>query len=536
MIEMPRIADWETAGTAATGHIDNVEFAYRFLDEVCEHHQMTDAWLVLRPPSRGPQVFRRGGRPVSPEDATVLVDRPAGVYSQPRADVGAPVSVACCEAQFADSAIAAEAAADGLSGFASRRVIDAALARAAACGARHRWSTSVVLCTTSGPGTPGQRWPALAAALGAALRSGDEVGIAGPGAAWVLLGNTGPDAVRPFVSRVRARLSASGWDDIDLLAATATTPQESVDPAELRRQAVGRLMAIGGDPGAIAGRQELELDLRLLPGVTCVGARAGGDHPQFDVLTLTSSDALRDTVLEIVRRRMPDASVSVTVVGGSEQPAAFPASRVSEPSLHPSTGYGSRAANGTNGASGVHGAGTPATFGANGSGSNGGNGVWASGSSGIGSTGGDGGRPPLRSITAAGIGQPQGRDDRTRVALSSATFDPGRGVSEVTLSRAGVRGTGRAPAGPLAGGVQATLIALGALGVEVPFYLVSAERVRGVPGEPVVVVLAPRRAGDDAQGTAERIGTAVGADDIEAASRAALSALNRFLAEPAAAP
>ena len=116
------------------------------------------------------------------------------------------------------------------------------------------------------------------------------------------------------------------------------------------------------------------------------------------------------------------------------------------------------------------------------------------------------------------------------MSLLSATFDAQRGVSEVALALGAARGTGRAPAGPLAGGAQATLNALSALSLDVPFYLVSAERAHGVPGEPVVVVLAPKRTGmEDPAGAVERLGVASGGEDIEAASRATLGALNRHL-------
>ena len=90
------------------------------------------------------------------------------------------------------------------------------------------------------------------------------------------------------------------------------------------------------------------------------------------------------------------------------------------------------------------------------------------------------------------------------------------------------RGTGRAPAGPLAGGAQATLGALAELGAPVPFYVASCERARTVPCEPVVVVLAPC----DGAGASERVGVASGDDDLETASRATLAALNRYLARP----
>lgn len=499
MIDMPWIVDERTTRTAAPTPSEGADFAYHVLDEVCERHTMSEGWMVLHPGARGPQVFCRGALPVGPEKGRTLAGLPTGVYRQRlygerlAAFPTAHDASLRCEAEFLERASAVEAAADALSGFATRRVIDAALARAAARAARYRWSTTAVLLTTVGEAAPEERWHALAAALRDALRSGDEVGIDSPGVALVLLGNSGPDVVRPFVTRVRACLSAGGSDGVDLLVATATTPQESVDPAELRHLAVGRLVTTGADPASLAAGGALELDLRLLPGVVCVGRESPEGRPHLRVLTLTSSPALRGVIREKVRRWDPDASVAVAAMSDADNtgtpPPPFDGSRANGHA--PSIGS-------VDTAPGHPDPGEPDD------------------------------PPPLLAATALGGGGGR-RDEQARISLVSAIFDPDRGMSEVTLSSAGVRGTGRAPAGPLAGGAQATLVALGALGQDAPFYLVSAGRILTVPGEPVVVVLAPRRTGDGARSTAERIGIATGTEDVEAASRAVLSALNRFL-------
>lgn len=535
---MPRIVDEATTRTAALTPSEGAAFAYHVLDEVCERHNASEGWMVLHPGARGPQVFRRGALPVGPQEARTLACLPTGVYGAPLAALPTAHDASIrCEAEFLERATAAEAAADTLSGFATRRVIDAALARAAACAARYRWSTTAVLLTTVGEGAPEERWHALACALRHALRAGDEVGIDSPGVALVLLGNSGPDVVRPFVTRVRACLSAGGSDGVDLLVATATTPQESVDPAELRHLAMGRLVTTGADPASLAAEGALELDLRLLPGVVCVGREAPEGRPLLRVLTLTSSPALRETIREKVRRWDPDVSVDVAAMSEADDTGAPPVSsgsgqaplQSSLPSFDTNGAGATRASVGATGLrdSPFHGSpfdGAPSNGHAP-----------LIGSADMASVHPDPGEPddppPLLAATAPGGGGGR-RDERARISFVSATFDPDRGMSEVTLSSAGVRGTGRAPAGPLAGGAQATLVALGALGQDVPFYLVSAGRILAVPGEPVVVVLAPRRAGEGALSTAERIGIATGAEDVEAASRAALSALNRFLAAP----
>lgn len=116
-----------------------------------------------------------------------------------------------------------------------------------------------------------------------------------------------------------------------------------------------------------------------------------------------------------------------------------------------------------------------------------------------------------------------------RVALVGVAFDAATGTARVELAHHDRRGTGRASSGPVVGAVEATLAALGDLGADVPFYLQAA----GPAGSPlttgpeptVLVVLCSR--GHDALG--ERIGVARGSSQEEAAARATLAALNRFL-------
>jgi hypothetical protein len=110
-----------------------------------------------------------------------------------------------------------------------------------------------------------------------------------------------------------------------------------------------------------------------------------------------------------------------------------------------------------------------------------------------------------------------------RVALVRAEFLPDTGVCEVELTAGEVRGVGRAAYGPMIGGVVATLDALRQVGTDPPFYLLSAYRVSVGPDAPTVVVLRPVAGGKD------RIGIAHREHDVESASRATLSAVNRDL-------
>ncbi|MGH8988609.1 MAG: hypothetical protein ACRDXC_08430 [Acidimicrobiales bacterium] len=485
---------------------EGVSWAYELLEHVAAEHQLSDAWLVVDPvrgapglPGTGPQIFGLGGRAVPLETARTLLARPAGVYGGPptldvmtSSDLGA-----ACGAAFRMSVAAFRGAIDSASGLQSAYVIGEAAARATACGARYGWSSTLVLLTTSGDAPAADRWLGLSAALREALRAGDEAGVEAPGIALAILGNAGPDAVRPFVARVRAALSAGSWDQIDLHAAASRTPEETVDPTELRRLAAERLSDIGvGTAGFPDWSGTLELELRLLPGVVSVEMAT-----PVVVVSTSSSESLSDEVLRAVRARRPEGSVRMVAVPDGHAGPAPP-------------GTASGGGNGT-------------TEHVNGNG----NGLSSSRSH-------ESRVPHVISATAPGADPAASPGaGNTRVLLLGAGFDADRGTSEVSLALGTARGTGRASAGPLAGGAQATLNALEALVIDVPYYLVSAERAHGVPGDPVVVVLAQKRSSDlGATRAVERLGVATGEDDAEAASRATLGALNRHLARAAVAP
>lgn len=533
-----------------------VAAAYRVLDDAVVRHHATGAWMVLRPPGRSPQIFSAGRRAVSAAVVAELIELPSGVYLDP--PVATPTGTALgllFEAAFRAEAADRAAAVDVRSGLAGRHAMEAAVARAAASGARYGWRTSAVLLTTSGPVPADERWAALAPAVRAAVRSGDEAGVVTEGTAVALLGgHEGSDPVRPFLARLRAELSGVDAREIELHAATATTPAESVDPAELWRLAAERLadLSIGSsDPTAADGsrRADLrggaggdigpdELHLRTSSGVVCVSlegerlvsttwppaaSHQGNGARPYDHVTQNGHQGVLVDPRLTPRAGQPDPAPAPN--GGPAPDQRQPASDGPGLSDGPTP---------SNGAAVVHGV-APLV---NGNGSHGNGATLAAlepappAAPVDPQVNGNGHAVPLVSASAPGeepADGPGGREGRgPRIELAEARFDREQGLSEIALSRGGMRSKGKAPAGPLAGGAQATLLALRALGIDVPFYLVSAERVRSVPGEPVVVMLAPRRDGGTA-GADERIGIARSEEDVEGAGRATLNALNRFL-------
>jgi hypothetical protein len=110
-----------------------------------------------------------------------------------------------------------------------------------------------------------------------------------------------------------------------------------------------------------------------------------------------------------------------------------------------------------------------------------------------------------------------------RIVLEVAEFNEHDGVSEVRLTFAGRVGVGRAGSGPLIGGAEATLGALRDLGNVIPFYLMGVTKVDTMIGCSVIVALRSLSANDD------RMGIALAHDDLLAAAKATLDALNRYL-------
>jgi len=527
--------------------LDGVELSYLVLYEVVKRYDLESACLVLCPDGLGPQLFIHGTEPVPPERVSELLARPPGLYTEPDVvDPSQSVALAAmCTLALGAHAARRAAAVDTASGLASRQVIGAALSREAARSARYGWPFVVVLLAVAGEDGD-RRWPTLSRAVRQALRVGDEAGVAGSGRALAILGNAEADVARPFAARVGSALADEGAGDVELLVATSRAPQESVDPEELWRLASERMAELGGSGSPPAAGTlgplpySLELEIRALPGVVLVrspGAvlvRSMAEEVpagrRVVVVAVEPPGSFDSELSKLLAEQSAEVEVTVIPAGGdqveerergwdgigngngiADETGSVLRSlvdlRVGDPGEH------ERAAQPPT-------AGSYLQYGS----------IGAKGHASPGSRSPDGADDPPGGFGSVGE-QPAGAP---RVRLLAASFDPGTGMSEVDLGLGAARGKGRAVVGPLVGGAQATLVALGALGIEVPYYVVSVERAPSVPGDPVVVVLAPRHAseehGDPIGPVVERIGVASGADTVEAASKATLCALNRYLA------
>ena len=112
--------------------------------------------------------------------------------------------------------------------------------------------------------------------------------------------------------------------------------------------------------------------------------------------------------------------------------------------------------------------------------------------------------------------------ENARVILTRAVCEGDGGACEVELNFRGRSAMGHSRSGPLIGGAESTLLALRDLGCDFPFSLVSVTSLPASRNWPVIVTM---RAISDGS---ERYGIAQDDDDVVAAAKATLDALNRF--------
>lgn len=132
------------------------------------------------------------------------------------------------------------------------------------------------------------------------------------------------------------------------------------------------------------------------------------------------------------------------------------------------------------------------------------------------------GEEPGDGVTTAGSAPAAAAPSRVRVDTVGITGPPA--AVEVSLAHGDSRGAGRGLAGAPSGAASATLAALRQLGWAVPFEVKSAVRLAlGTSGAVLVHLIGKE---------GERLGVSTGATVEEAAVKATLQALNRWLDDP----
>jgi hypothetical protein len=132
-----------------------------------------------------------------------------------------------------------------------------------------------------------------------------------------------------------------------------------------------------------------------------------------------------------------------------------------------------------------------------------------------------GGRVSSGALPGGGATAPTSAPTSRRAALLGVHLAPGGAEIEVHVGRAGEQAIGRGAAGQPAAAAQATIDALGRLGWDIPFQVRSAVRLAlGIEGAVVVSLSGPGGG---------RMGIGQGAFPEEAAAKATLQALNRYV-------
>jgi hypothetical protein len=213
---------------------------YRALAITAARYQLDDLTVALRNETAGRQVFRLERRPVGPEMIDRLVNGRSLVAVPDVVPEGvAETLLAVADAAFATQLSRHQQLRDPLTALLSRAVFNEALRAAAAQSSRYGWTFTLALVQVAdGVAPEAAQVRQLGQGFGRALRSGDT----GTRLQWstfaALLPNATAESLHAFVRRFAEE---SAVEESMLHVASATAPNESVDPAELFRLAGARL-------------------------------------------------------------------------------------------------------------------------------------------------------------------------------------------------------------------------------------------------------------------------------------------------------
>jgi GGDEF domain-containing protein len=467
---------------------DGVPFVYEALEVVAKLYRLDDAIIRLES-SIGGGFYRLHRAPVDQEFAQKVPAGPRVLHGEP--DV-VPTHVAetvldLCVLALRLCISRHSRHLDRQTGLLTEHSFDGHLEASCAQAARHGWlHTLVVLDLASSEGEPTvDDIRRFGRALRRSLRRGDVASRIEERRFAGLLTNADLDAVSPFLARVYRQLG-SDRSTVRLSLGAATTPNETVDPVELRRIAVGRIQPGApdhtGDGTDLSASlwEYLELELRLLPPVVHV-ARAGreSDRETISILTTGPSTSVEQAARRIVEAHGLDVDFEFEALHAPGEPEPVvsqpePVVRQPEPVVSQPEPVVSQP------------------------------------------------EPAVAVERRQHLPTTSASAQQRIVYTSSVATGPGE--YEVRLAHGDRSGTGRSSAGEVRGSVEATLQAVIALGIDVQVTLDSVAMAKGSPSpSPVRVVLS------ETEGDRHFVGIARGATDGEAASRATLGALDGLL-------
>jgi len=517
---------------------DGVPFVYEALEVVAKLYRLDDAIIRLES-SIGGGFYRLHRAPVDQEFAQKVSAGPRVLHAEP--DV-VPTHVAetildLCVLALRLCISRHSRHLDRQTGLLTEHSFDGLLEASCAQAARHGWlHTLVVLDLANADGDPtADDLRRFGRALRRSLRRGDVASRIEERRFAALLTNADLEAVSPFLARVYGQLG-NDRATIRLSLGAATTPNETVDPVELRRIAIGRIQPgtpdHGGDGMDLSPSlwEYLELELRLLPPVVHV-ARVGreGDRETISILTTDLSTRVEQAARRIVETHGLDLDFEFEALHAPSGPDAVanepdavanePDAVANEPDAvaNEPDAVANEPDPVANEPDPVANEPDPVVS-----------------------------EPdPVANEPDPVVSEPEpvvsepgpvvtverrqhvpatSAPARQRIVYTSAVATGGPGEYEIQLAHGDRSGAGRSSAGEVRGSAEATLQAVMALGIDLPVTLDSVATAKGsMSPSPVRVVLA------DLESGRHFVGIAQGGTDGEAASRATLGALNGFL-------
>lgn len=233
--------EWISLLHRAAGDAIGLDVVYELLELVAERFALEDLTVVVTNPMLGTQAFRLGRRPIGSGDIGLL-EKGSGLASTPnQVPPGAQrLVLGLVEVALATHLAQRKVVRDPATGLLSRAVFNEALRAAAAQSSRYGWTFTVLLLRLGGGDTPTSERETrrLGHAFARALRSGDTGGRIYGETFTALLPNATAESLHALVRRFREE---SGIAEQAVRYASATAPNDSVDPAELLRLAASRL-------------------------------------------------------------------------------------------------------------------------------------------------------------------------------------------------------------------------------------------------------------------------------------------------------
>jgi GGDEF domain-containing protein len=237
--------EWISLLQRAAGDSVGIDVIYELLGLVAQRFSLDDLTVVVTDELLGTQAFRLGRRPIGPADLPLL-QAGSGLTSAPNeVPSGAQrLVLGLVEVALATHLSQRKLLRDPATGLLSRAVFNESLRSAAAQSSRYGWTFTLLLLRIGKPDArPSERETRrLGHAFARALRSGDTGGRLYRETFTALLPNATAESLHALVLRFREE---SGLGEQDARYASATAPNDSVDPAELLRLAGSRLEGAG---------------------------------------------------------------------------------------------------------------------------------------------------------------------------------------------------------------------------------------------------------------------------------------------------